>query len=89
MSDLIDWYFEKCRISAILLVGAVVWAVAACLMLGEFAPAAYVGLHAITTGVFTFAIMRVKQSADGDPNVAAPTSDKKPAVAPAVQKQSA
>lgn len=89
MSDLIDWYFDKCRMSVVLIVAAAIWAVAACLLLGEFAPIVYVGLHAVTTGVFTFAIMRVKQSPDGQSPPVTPSRDERPAVAPAIQKQSA
>jgi hypothetical protein len=62
MQGLLDWYFEKCKMSTVLIVGAVAWVTSACLMLGGFAPAVYLGLHLVTTGLFSFAILRVRDS---------------------------
>ncbi len=65
MQGLADWYFEKCKMSTILIVAAVAWVVAACLMLGDFAPAVYVGLHLVTTGLFSIAILRARNTTSG------------------------
>ncbi len=62
MKDLINWYFDKCRISTILLLVGVTWTATAWLTLGHLAPVVYVGLHLVTTGVFAFAILRVNES---------------------------
>lgn len=66
MQSLLSWYFEKCQISSVLIVGAIAWVTSACLLLGEFAPAVYFGLHLVTTGVFSFAILSVKGSPKPD-----------------------
>jgi len=53
------WYFETCKLSHILLLGVVLWALSATLLLREMAPLVYIGLHLITTGVFFLAFMKV------------------------------
>lgn len=89
MKDLINWYFEKCRISTILLVGGVVWTAVAWLMLGHLAPVVYVGLHLFTTGIFAFAILRVNESSPKQQTVPVPAPVEERAPAKTSHKQTA
>lgn len=57
------WYFETCRLSHVLLLGMIVWALCATLLLRETAPLAYIGLHLLTTGVFFLAFLNVDRKA--------------------------
>jgi len=57
--ELMKWYFENCRLSHVLLLGIIVWAISASLLLKEVAPVAYIGLHMATTGVFFVAFLAV------------------------------
>jgi hypothetical protein len=57
------WYFETCKLSHILLLGIVVWALSATLLLGKIAPLVYIGLHLVTTGVFFLAFLRIDSRA--------------------------
>jgi len=53
------WYFETCKLSHVLLLGIVIWAVSATILLWEIAPLVYIGLHLITTGVFFLAFLKI------------------------------
>ncbi|MBD3675949.1 MAG: hypothetical protein HUJ26_20765 [Planctomycetaceae bacterium] len=53
------WYFEKCSLSHVLILGMIVWAISASLLLKEIAPLAYIGLHLVTTGLFFAAFLSV------------------------------
>ncbi|HSG69773.1 MAG TPA: hypothetical protein VLA12_05130 [Planctomycetaceae bacterium] len=66
MRQLWNWYNEKCRLSHVLLVGVAVWCVTAWILLREAAPLIYVGLHLLTTGVFTFLVFRAQQQSESD-----------------------
>ena len=57
--NLMNWYFEKCRLSHLLIGMVILWALLAWMILRELAPLAYVGLHVVTTGVFFLAALRV------------------------------
>ncbi|MDB4637937.1 MAG: hypothetical protein P8M30_14180 [Planctomycetaceae bacterium] len=69
------WYFESCRLSHVLLLGIIVWAICASWLLKEVAPVAYIGLHMATTGVFFIAFLAVDRKS------------KREKVVPAVQEQ--
>lgn len=56
------WYFETCRLSHVLVLGMVVWALSSTLLLKEVAPLAYISLHLVTTGVFFLAFLSVDRS---------------------------
>lgn len=53
------WYFESCRLSHVLLLGMLVWALSATMLLKEAAPLVYIGLHLLSTGLFFFAFLWV------------------------------
>lgn len=57
------WYFENCQLSHVLLLGIIVWAICASLLLQAIAPMIYIGLHIATTGVFLIAFLAVDRKA--------------------------
>ena len=69
------WYFENCRLSHVLLLGIIVWAICASWLLQEIAPVTYIGLHLATTGVFFIAFLAVDRKS------------KREEVVPVVQEQ--
>ncbi|HUG18461.1 MAG TPA: hypothetical protein VMM56_05750 [Planctomycetaceae bacterium] len=66
MRQLWKWYNETCQLSHVLLVGAAVWCVSAWILLREAAPLIYVGLHLLTTGVFTLLVLRAQRQSESD-----------------------
>jgi hypothetical protein len=67
MKQLWIWYVEKCRLSQLLLGVGIVWCATAWLLLRELAPLAYVGLHAVTSGLFFALALRAENQTVHNP----------------------